>query len=92
MLAKISRKNQLTLPRRVVDQLGFSPDEEKYVNVEVHGNTAIMKPVVVTIEEKMSEEQAEEFRSWALKHESGDVSFDSAEKATKFLKNRMKKK
>ncbi len=91
MLAKISRKNQLTLPKKVVEKLGFSSEEEKYVDVEVDGNRVIMKPVTLTVEEKFSEEQMEKFRVWALNHEE-DAAFDSAKKATDFLKKRMKKK
>ena len=91
MLAKISRKNQLTLPKKIVEKMGFLEGEEKYVDVEVKENRVIMRPVTVTVEEKFSPEQAAKFRAWALDHEK-DVVFDSAEKATEFLKKRIKKK
>ena len=91
MLAKISRKNQLTLPKKVVESLGFSEEENHYVDVVVEGNTVVMKPVTVTVEEKLSGEQWEKFQNWALDHE-GDTAFDSAAQATNFLKKRMKKK
>lgn len=91
MLAKISRKNQLTLPKKVVEKLGFSPDEEKYLQIEVQGNTVMMKPVTVTVEEKITEEQWERFTAWVSDHKD-DVVFDSPEEATNFLRKRMKKK
>jgi bifunctional DNA-binding transcriptional regulator/antitoxin component of YhaV-PrlF toxin-antitoxin module len=90
MIAKISRKNQVTLPKKIVEKLGFFPSEEKYVDFEVHGNTVLMKPVTVTVEEKLSNEQLERFRDWALDHDR-DIALDSAEEATEFLKKRMKK-
>lgn len=91
MLAKISRKNQLTLPKKVVERLGFSPDEAKYVDVVIEGNTAIMKPVTVTIEEKIGEEQWKRFRERSLDH-THDLAFEDEEEATHFLKKRLRKK
>lgn len=90
MLAKISRKNQLTLPQKLVRQFGFSSEEEKYVDIELNNNTLILKPVVVTVEEKIPEEQFKKFKNWALDHRN-DTSFNSAEQATTFLKRQMKK-
>ena len=51
-----------------------------------------MRPVTVTIEEKIPEKQWEKFQEWALRTEEGDVAFDSPEKAKGFLSRRMKKK
>jgi bifunctional DNA-binding transcriptional regulator/antitoxin component of YhaV-PrlF toxin-antitoxin module len=92
MLAKLSSKNQLTLPKKIVVQLGFAQGDEKYVDIAISGNTVTMKPVVVTIEEKISETQLEAFHDWALHRETGDVAFSSAAQSAKFLKSRMKKK
>lgn len=91
MLAKVSSKNQITLPKRLVDKMGFGPTEERYLHVEMNGSTVFLKPVTVTIEEKIPEEKWERFEKWALDHQN-DVSFDSADKATSFLKKRLKKK
>lgn len=85
MLAKISAKNQLTLPKKVMEKLGFAPDEEKYMDVELAGNRIVLKPVVVSIEEKIPDEQWNRFRQWALRTEEGDVAFESLEKAEGFL-------
>lgn len=85
MLAKISAKNQLTLPKKVVEKLGFAPHEEKYMDVELAGNKIVLKPVVVSIEERIPDEQWNKFRQWALKGEDGDVAFESLEKAQGFL-------
>lgn len=91
MLAKISQKNQLTLPKKIVERLGLASLGERYVDVEVEGNMAVLKPVIVTVEEKFPEDQLEKFHAWAIDHQE-DPGFESAEKATEFLKKRMKKK
>lgn len=91
MLAKLSAKNQLTLPKKIVVQLGFERGEEKYVDISVSGNTVTMKPVVVTVEEKIADAQLDAFHDWALHSEPGDVEFSSIPRSSKFLKSRMKR-
>lgn len=92
MLAKITSKNQLTLPVKAMAQLGFSPQEEKYVDISIKRNQLILKPVTVTVEDKLSDSQWEEFRKWALKREPGDLSDLSLHDSTERLKARAKKR
>ncbi len=55
MLAKLTSKNQLTIPKKIIENL---PDT-KYFDLEIDGNTIVMKPVtlydtdLVKIKEKM---------------------------------------
>ncbi|MBL7685062.1 MAG: AbrB/MazE/SpoVT family DNA-binding domain-containing protein [Deltaproteobacteria bacterium] len=89
MLAKISSKNQLTLPKKVIEALQLG--KEKYVDLEITKGVIVMKPVEVTIEETISEKQLEKFEEWALDH-THDISFTDAASSTQFLKKRLKKK
>ncbi|MBI2336440.1 MAG: AbrB/MazE/SpoVT family DNA-binding domain-containing protein [Deltaproteobacteria bacterium] len=91
MLTKVTSKNQLTLPKKALESLGFSADEEKYFDIEVKGNKLIMTPVVVTVEEKIPPAQWEKFKKWALEDKTGDVVFNTAASSISFLEKRKKK-
>ncbi|GEM_PF-5287909 len=89
MLAKISSKNQLTLPKNIVTQLGLG--KEKYVDLQLEGHSVILKPVDLNVEERIPEDQLKRFEEWALDH-SEDKEFSDSVSATQFLKKRLKKK
>ena len=72
MLAKLTSKNQLTVPKKIIDKM---PDT-KYFDIELDGNTIIMKPLtlydtnLIKIKEKMkslglSQNCVAEAVSWA---------------------------
>jgi len=44
VLAKLTSKNQITIPKKIIDQL---PDV-KYFDVELRNNTVVLKPVEVS--------------------------------------------
>lgn len=94
MVTKMTIKNQLTIPKKILESAGLSnlKDEERYFNVEVSNNIILLKPVTVIVEERIPEKQWQKFENWASKIEKGDMAFDSAEKATAFLKKSVKKK
>ena len=43
MLAKLTSKNQLTVPKKIIEQM---PDT-KYFDIEIDGNTIVMKPLTL---------------------------------------------
>lgn len=94
MVAKMTIKNQITIPKKVLERVGLAniKDEELYFDVEAQDNTILLKPVTVTVEERIPDKQWKKFEDWATKVEKGDVFFDSAAKAEGFLKKRAKKK
>ena len=89
MLAKITRGNQITIPKEIVKKANLDP-ASPYVEVGYANGVIFLKPVEV--EERISPEQWDKFIEWSLKKEPGDVTFDSAEEASQYLKKRMKKK
>lgn len=94
MVTKMTIKNQITIPKRILEGAGLSNlrEEERYFDVEVKNNAILLKPVIVTVEARIPEEQWQKFENWASKIKKGDKVFDSEEKATEFLKRKIKKK
>ena len=94
MVAKLTVKNQLTIPKKILERAGLSniEDNERYFDIEVKDTTIILKPVRVIVEERIPEKQWQKFENWASKVGNGDVSFDSGEEANEFLKKRTKKR
>lgn len=91
MVAKMTFKNQITIPKKVLERMGLSrlKAEERYFDVEVKDNAILLKPVTVTVEEMIPQESWDRFEGWALKPEKGDMVFDSGAKASGFLKKRI---
>ena len=94
MIAKMTVKNQLTIPKKVLERAGFSMVrlEERYFDVEAKDNVILLKPVTVTVEERIPDKQWEKFENWASKTQEGDIPAETAEKSSEFLKKRLKRK
>lgn len=43
MLAKLTSKNQITIPKQIIDQI----PETRYFDVKLNGETVVMKPVTI---------------------------------------------
>ena len=86
MLAKISRGNQITIPKEVIEKAHWTRSCE-YVDVQCSNGTIQLKPV--TVEEEIPTVQFEKFAEWALRKEAGDKSFKSAREASKYLKRQV---
>ena len=43
MLAKLTAKNQITIPKQIIDQI----PETRYFDVTLNGETVVMKPVTI---------------------------------------------
>lgn len=93
MLAKLSSKNQVAIPKELLEQLEFAdPREERYVDIIRRNGHLIATPVNVTIEERYTPEEIEKLRKYALQRHPGDKYFRSAEAATAYLKRLMRRR
>ena len=88
MLAKITRGNQVTIPKEIIEKAHLE-ESSPYVEVNYSHGVIILKPVVV--EERVPPEQFEKFQEWALKPEKGDLRFESLEEGVRHFKKRLKK-
>ena len=89
MLAKITRGNQITIPKEIV-QKAHLKKWAPYLEVSYEHGVICLKPV--TVEEQIPAEQWDKFTEWALKKDKGDLEFSSLEEAVQHLKKRSKKK
>ncbi|MCK4817133.1 AbrB/MazE/SpoVT family DNA-binding domain-containing protein [bacterium] len=87
MLTKLTRGNQLTIPKAIVKRLGLKSGSD-YLEVKYAKGIIYIRPV--DVEERISPETYENFKEKALREEKGDVTL-SAEEAEGFLRKRAKK-
>ena len=87
MIAKVTRGNQVTIPKEIVLKLHIKQGND-YVDISMSNGMIVMKPV--DVEERIPDEAYERFIKKALKVEPGDVVLTEKE-AENFLKKRMKK-
>lgn len=87
MLAKLTRGNQITIPKAIIDRLGLKMGRD-YVDIEFEEGRVYLKPV--DIEERIPNEAWAKFKKQALKKEKGDIALTSHE-AEGFLTKRAKK-
>lgn len=88
MLVKRTRGNQVSIPKRVLDQAGVGEDD-RYFNVEYRGGLICLKPV--TVEDKVPDRSYEELLRWARKTEPGDRTFRTGREAVEYLRRIAKK-
>ena len=82
MLVKRSSKNQISIPKAVLDRAGLD-ENDVYFDVGYENGRIILVPMHV--EEKISKEAVERFETMALKQESGDRVYSSMDDAIKGL-------
>ncbi len=87
MLSKLTRGNQITIPKAIVERMGLKTGLD-YLNVEYIHGVIQLKPV--DVEERIPKESWEKFKKYALNKEKGDVALSSKE-AEGFLARRAKK-
>ena len=88
MLAKITRGNQITIPKEIVEKAHLK-DNLSYLEVGYANGVIYLKPVVV--EERISPEQFDEFQKWAAHREKGDLEFNSLGQGIHHLKKRARR-
>lgn len=83
MLVKRSRKNQVAIPKALLERAGLGP-EDVYFSIIYKAGAIILRPV--EIEEKIPPEALARFRAKVLKGQPGDRTFSSMEALIKDLK------
>lgn len=83
MLIKRSRKNQVALPKAILERAGVGPDDV-YFRVECDRGAIILRPV--EIDEKVPPEALARFRAKVAKGQSGDRAFRSMDALLRDLK------
>ena len=89
MLVKRTRGNQVSLPKRVLEQAGVD-EEDRYFDVQYHGGLICLKPV--TIEEKIPDRAYEELLRWVAKPEPGRKAFRTGKEAVAYIKRLARKR
>jgi bifunctional DNA-binding transcriptional regulator/antitoxin component of YhaV-PrlF toxin-antitoxin module len=74
MLVKRSRKNQVAIPKAILERAGLS-EEDQYFDMMYHAGRIILTPV--QLEEKIPPEALARFEAKALKREPGDRVYQS---------------
>lgn len=82
MLIKRSSKNQISLPKALLEKAGLGEDD-LYFDVAYENGRIVLIPMHV--EEKISQESLARFELKTLKHESGDKIYGSMDDAVKGL-------
>ena len=88
MLAKVTRGNQITIPKEIVEKAHLK-EASPYLEVDYTQGVITLKPVVV--EERIAPEQFEKFQTGVLKREKGDLRFESVEEGIRHFRKRLKK-
>ena len=85
MLVKRSRKNQVAIPKAILDRAGVGP-EDVYFTVGYKAGAIILRPV--EIQEKVPADALARFKTKVLKGQPGDRLFHSMEDLIKDLKRK----
>ena len=88
MLAKITRGNQITIPKEIVEKAHLK-EQSPYVEVGYINGIIFLRPV--TVESRIRPEQFEKFQKWALAEDQEDYKSGSMEEGLRNLKKRAKK-
>ena len=89
MLMKISSKNQIVIPKAVLERAGLGKDDV-YFDVEYEKGCIRLKPMQV--EEKIAPEVLARFEAKMMKREPGDRVYKSMDEALRDLKKHTKRR
>ena len=89
MLVKRSSKNQIVIPKAVLERAGLK-ERDVYFDVQYKEGRIVLVPV--EMEEKISPEALEHFETQALKREPGDKTYGSMEEVLKGLRRGRKRR
>ena len=88
MLSKLTRANQITIPRAIVAKIGLHAGND-YFEIGYQDGIVYLKPV--TIETRIPKEALEKIKKNALQKSKGDITL-SVKEAEGFLKKRARKR
>lgn len=83
MLVKRTRGNQVSLPKKVLEEAGLS-EEDRYFDVACNDGIICLRPI--TVEEKIPDRAYEELLRWSREHQQGDRIFRSGQEAIQYVK------
>ena len=89
MLVKRTRGNQVSIPKRVLEQAGVG-EQDRYFDVEYRGGLICLKPV--TVEDKIPDRAYEELLRWVRKPEPGRKAFHTGREAVAYVKKLARKR
>ena len=89
MLVKRTRGNQVSIPKRVLEQAGVA-ESDRYFDVEYRGGLICLKPV--TVEDKIPDRAYEELLRWVRKPEPGRKVFHTGKEAVEYIKKLARKR
>ncbi|HBH96442.1 MAG TPA: hypothetical protein DDX89_01440 [Candidatus Omnitrophica bacterium] len=85
ILVKRSRKNQVAIPKAILERAGLGP-EDVYFRIGYQHGAIVLRPI--EIEDKIPPEALERFKAKVLRGQPGDRSFDSMEELIRDLKRK----
>ena len=85
MLVKRSARNQVSIPKAVLERAGLG-EEDLYFDVQYEKGRIVLIPIQV--EEKVPKEDLERFEAETLKQKAGDKVYGSVEEVLKGLHQR----
>ena len=88
MLSKLTRANQITIPKAIVAKIGLHAGSD-YFEIGYQDGIIYLKPV--SIEERIPKEALEKIKKNALEEHEGDITL-SAKEAEGFLVKRARKR
>ena len=89
MLVKRTRGNQVSIPKKVLEQAGVA-ENDRYFDVEYRSGLICLKPV--TVEDKIPDRAYEELLRWVRKPEAGRKVFHSGKEAVEYVKKLARKR
>ncbi len=85
MLVKRSARNQVSIPKTVLERAGLG-ENDLYFDVQYEKGRIVLIPIQV--EEKIPKEDLERFEAETLKQEAGDKAYGSMKEALRGLHQR----
>ena len=85
MVVKKSSKNQIAIPKAILERAGLK-ETDVYFDVQYNHGHIVLTPL--QFEEKIPQEIIEQFESQALKRKPGDKTYRSMEEAIKSLRSK----
>ncbi|MBI4432200.1 MAG: hypothetical protein HY592_01800 [Candidatus Omnitrophica bacterium] len=92
MLVRRTSKNQLTLPKAILEKAGIGRQDDTFeAEYDKRRHAILLRPVRVVIEEKISDEAIDRFEKEALRIGPQEKILKSRQEADRFLQDRLKK-
>ena len=85
-LIKRSRKNQVVIPKDILEQAGMTP-EDTYLKVDYDTRLGVIILRPISIEEKIPAAALERFEAGVIKGRDGDRRFSGMDAALKHLRS-----